>query len=87
MFFPVPCCPEFLPVAENFSFCLVTLLADVAQRDLDCRQEVAFIVMAKYNLWLVAQCSCRLSDFSVSPLDLKHYYGGHAGLAGYVPNT
>lgn len=38
------CLSEKLPVAENFSFSLVTLLSDVAQRDETLRGKVCALV-------------------------------------------
>uniref|UniRef100_A0A3Q3KIJ0 Phosphatidylinositol 4-kinase alpha n=1 Tax=Monopterus albus TaxID=43700 RepID=A0A3Q3KIJ0_MONAL len=47
---------ETLPVAENFSFCLVTLLSDVAQRDETLQGQILEAVM---DVMQVLQDSCK----------------------------
>uniref|UniRef100_A0A3B4XC39 Phosphatidylinositol 4-kinase, catalytic, alpha a n=1 Tax=Seriola lalandi dorsalis TaxID=1841481 RepID=A0A3B4XC39_SERLL len=49
-------CREALPVAENFSFCLVTLLSDVAQRDETLRGQILEAVM---DIMQVLQDICK----------------------------
>uniref|UniRef100_A0A3B3YSI9 Uncharacterized protein n=1 Tax=Poecilia mexicana TaxID=48701 RepID=A0A3B3YSI9_9TELE len=63
-----------LPVAENFSFCLVTLLSDVAQRDENFRGQILEALM---DIMQVLQDICKNPDahdkgtnptpFTVSP--------------------
>ncbi|XP_055006647.1 phosphatidylinositol 4-kinase, catalytic, alpha b, partial [Boleophthalmus pectinirostris] len=50
---------EFLPVAENFGFCLVTLLADVAQRDPHFKDEILNTLMEVMQL---LQEMCQIPD-------------------------
>ncbi|TRY53993.1 hypothetical protein DNTS_015549 [Danionella cerebrum] len=47
---------ETLPIAENFSFCLVTMLSDVAQRDESMRVQILEAVM---NLMQQLQETCQ----------------------------
>uniref|UniRef100_A0A3B5MGX3 Phosphatidylinositol 4-kinase, catalytic, alpha b n=1 Tax=Xiphophorus couchianus TaxID=32473 RepID=A0A3B5MGX3_9TELE len=48
-----------LPVAENFSFCLVTLLSDVAQRDENFRGQILEALM---DIMQVLQDICKNPD-------------------------
>ncbi|MED6287273.1 Phosphatidylinositol 4-kinase alpha [Characodon lateralis] len=50
---------DALPVAENFSFCLVTLLSDVAQRDENFRGQILEALM---DLMQVLQDLCKNPD-------------------------
>uniref|UniRef100_A0A1A7ZKR0 Phosphatidylinositol 4-kinase alpha n=1 Tax=Nothobranchius furzeri TaxID=105023 RepID=A0A1A7ZKR0_NOTFU len=50
---------ETLPVAENFSFCLVTLLSDVAQRDENLRGQILEAIM---DIMRVLQDICKTPD-------------------------
>uniref|UniRef100_A0A3Q3LSA1 1-phosphatidylinositol 4-kinase n=1 Tax=Mastacembelus armatus TaxID=205130 RepID=A0A3Q3LSA1_9TELE len=52
-------CREILPVAENFSFSLVTLLSDVAQRDETLRGQILEAVM---DIMQVLQDICKNAD-------------------------
>uniref|UniRef100_A0A8C5GVY8 Phosphatidylinositol 4-kinase alpha n=1 Tax=Gouania willdenowi TaxID=441366 RepID=A0A8C5GVY8_GOUWI len=59
---------DFLPIAENFSFCLVTLLADVAQRDMDSRPEVLLALETGKDLTLFFSAEVFLCRYIVPTL-------------------